>query len=36
MVIPNYINISYNLIKRNKYNQNFDILRELNDDPEKL
>ena len=36
MVIPNYINISNNLIKTNKYNQNFDILRELNDDPEKL
>ena len=27
MIIPNYINLSYNLIKRNKNNQNFDILR---------
>ena len=36
MIIPNYINLSYNLIKRNKYNHIFDILREFNDDPEKL
>ena len=36
IIIPNDINISYNLIKRNKYNQDFDILREFNDDPEKF
>ena len=36
IMIPNGINISYNLIRRNKETPDFDILREINDEPEKF